>query len=198
MNTKTNRNRREFMRLLARGSAAGVLGSVGQMTLMNEALAAAPDFSGEGYKAMVCIFFKGGNDSFNMFIPTTSSAHSIYHNIRTDLAVKNIDLGLASAFVNGNLGKGVANPYHVNGTQESAYTKGLYNLSAKGLDLGVNAVMPEMAQLITDNKLSIVANVGNLVKTVTRAEIKSKTADLPLFLFAHDHQQREMQTGSGR
>lgn len=195
MTNVTNRNRREFMKLLARGSAAGVLGSVGQMTLMNEAVAAAPDFSGEGYKAMVCIFLKGGNDSFNMFIPTMSSAHNTYRRIRTDLAVNNNDLRLASAFVDGTLGGGAANPYNVNGTQERAYTKGLYDLSAKGLALGVNGVMPEMAQLITDNKLSIVANVGNLVKPVTRAEIKAKTADLPLFLFAHDHQQREMQTG---
>jgi len=195
MNNKTNRNRREFMKLLARGSAAGVLGSVGQMTLMNEAVAAAPDFSGEGYKAMVCIFFKGGNDSFNMFIPTTSAGHATYSGIRTDLAVNNIDLGLASAFANGSLGKGTANPYNVNGTEQRAYTKGVYDLSAKGLGLGVNGVMPEMAQLITDNKLSIVANVGNLVKPVTREEIRAKTADLPLFLFAHDHQQREMQTG---
>ena len=90
MTNKTNQNsRREFMKLLARGSAAGVLGSVGQMTLMNEAVAAAPDFSGEGYKAMVCIFFKGGNDSFNMFVPTGSSAHNTYRGIRTDLAVNN-------------------------------------------------------------------------------------------------------------
>ena len=94
MNNKTNQNRREFMKLLARGSAAGVLGSVGQMTLMNEAMAATPDFSGEGYKAMVCIFFKGGNDGFNMFIPTGSAAHKTYSDIRKDLTVKNQDLGL--------------------------------------------------------------------------------------------------------
>ena len=55
MSNKNNINRRQFMKLLASGSAAGALGSLGQMALMSEAVAAAPGFS--DYKAMVCVFF---------------------------------------------------------------------------------------------------------------------------------------------
>lgn len=197
-NNNKKLDRRDFMKLLAKGSAAGALGSVGQLTLMNEAVAASPSFS--GYKAMVCVFFAGGNDSFNMFIPSDSSSHANYKSIRGGLAIENNDLGLASIASNlhgGTLGKGAANPYNVDLRQETAYSKGFYDLSAKGIDLGVNGVMPELAQLITENKASIVANVGNLVSPVTRTEIQSKTANLPLFLFAHDHQQRALQTGQG-
>ena len=68
---------------------------------------------------------------------------------------------------------------------------------AKGINLGVNGVMPELAQLISENKASVIANVGNLVSPVTREQIKNRTANLPLFLFAHDHQQRALQTGQG-
>ena len=195
MTNKKNINRREFMKLLARGSAAGALGSIGQLSLMNEAVAAAPNFT--GYKAMVCVFLFGGNDSFNMIIPSEQSAHDNYKSIRGDLAVERTNLDLSSLADNGTLGKGAANPYNVDLTQQSAYTKGLYDLSSKGFDLGINAVMPELAQLIIDDKASVIANIGNLVSRVTRDQIKAKSANLPLFLFAHDHQQRALQTGQG-
>ena len=198
MINKKNLDRREFMKLLAKGSAAGALGSLGQMALMNEAVAAAPGFA--DYKALVCVFFHGGNDSFNMLIPSEASEHANYKSIRGGLAVENNDLNLASIASNlhsGTLGKGAANPYNVNSNQQRAYTKGIYDLSSKGINLGVNGVMPEFAQLITENKVSVIANVGNLVSPVTRTQVKNGTANLPLFLFAHDHQQRALQTGNG-
>ena len=190
-----NVKRRDFMKLLASGGATAALSSVGQLAVMSEASAAAPGFS--GYKALVCVFFLGGNDGFNMLIPKDTT-HADYQAIRAALAVKKNDLGLSSistAMHNGTMGTGAANPYNVNQTQAKAYTKGFYDLSSKGINLGVNGVMPEFAQLIHDNKLSVVANCGNMVAPVTKQQIKDKTGNLPLFLFAHNHQQRELQTG---
>jgi uncharacterized protein (DUF1501 family) len=195
-----NLKRRDFMKLLAGGSAASALASVGSLAMMSEASAeglggTGPEFS--GYKALVCVFFLGGNDGFNMLIPSDAS-HEDYAAIRAALAVKKNDLGLSSissSLKNGTLGAGSANPYNVDGRQESAYTKGFYDLNHKGVKLGVNALMPEFAQLFTDDKLSIIANSGNMVAPVTKQQIKDKTANLPLFLFAHNHQQRALQTG---
>lgn len=197
MKNNKRHDRREFLKLLAKGSTAGILGSMGHMALINQALAASPNFVGgdEEYKAMVCVFLKGGNDSLNMFIPTDTNAHNTYNTIRGDLTVKNTDLDLSNNFINSRLAKGTGNPYHVDGTPQSAYTKGLYDLSSQGIGLGINGLMPEFAQLVSTNKASIIANMGNLVTPVTRSEIQNKTANLPLFLFAHNHQQREMQTG---
>jgi uncharacterized protein (DUF1501 family) len=100
---------------------------------------------------------------------------------------------------NGTMGSGAANLYEDGGSRAKAYTKGFYDLSSKGINLGVNGVMPEFAQLIQDNKLSVIANCGNMVAPVTRQEIKDGTAKLalklPVFLFAHNHQQRQLQTG---
>ena len=196
---KNNVKRRDFMKLLASGGAATALSSVGQLAVMSEAGAAAPGFS--GYKALVCVFFLGGNDGFNMLIPKDAT-HADYQAIRAALAVQKNDLGLSSisaAMHSGTMGTGAANPYNVNLTQAKAYTKGYYDLSSKGINLGVNGVMPEFAQLIHDNKLSVIANCGNMVAPVTRQEIKDGTAKLalklPIFLFAHNHQQRELQTG---
>lgn len=185
-------NRRDFMKLLLGSSA---LGAIGQLELMATAAASAPAFG--DYKALVCLFFKGGNDSFNMLVPNGSHAskgYDAYHAIRGSLAVSNMVLSIPN-LNNGNLGVGSGNPYNVNGTEASAYLKGLYSLSAQGMDLGVNGVMPELAQLMADHKASVIANVGTLVRPVSRAEILANSAELPVFLFAHNHQQRILQTG---
>lgn len=185
-NTKSF-NRRDFIRALVGASATGALGSMGQLTLMREAAAAAPTFT--DYKAMVCIFLYGGNDSFNMFIPNgadNKKGYSNYQSIRGNLAV-----------ANNALNENSINDYHVDGTHESAYLKGLYSLASEGIDLGINGVMPEVAQLVKAKKASIIGNVGNLVSPVTRSQVQADTANLPLFLFAHNHQQRALQTGQG-
>lgn len=54
--------------------------------------------------------------------------------------------------------------------------------------------MPEMADLYQKGKLSIISNVGTLVRPTTKAQIEDGTAQLPVFLFAHNHQQRAIQT----
>jgi len=195
MSNNTLKQRRDFLKTLLAGGATGALGSVGQLALMGEAMAATPAFS--DYKAMVCVFLYGGNDSFNMIIPTGSDSktgYDAYAESRGELSVANNAL----SFGDGNLGQGAANPYYAGGSDAAAYLKGHYPmLQSNGFDLGVNGVMPELAQMLSQNKASVVSNVGNLVERVTRAEIQAETARLPLFLFAHNHQQRALQTGQG-
>jgi uncharacterized protein (DUF1501 family) len=178
-----------------KGGAMGALGSIGQLSLVNQATATDPGFS--DYKAMVCVFFLGGNDGFNMLIPNDAS-HANYASVRGKLGVNNQDLNLSSissALHNGILGQGVNNPYNVDHTHTSAYTKGFYNLPNNEFNMGIHGLMPELAQLIADKKASIIANVGNMVEPVTKQQITNATANLPLFLFAHNHQQRALQTG---
>lgn len=196
-------SRRDALKAMLGASATSALGSLGQLSLISNAMAAtSPNFG--DYKALVCVFLYGGNDSFNMLLPTDSGGYSTYSGIRGDLAVSNTDLGLAAVsstggdLNTGTLSTGVGNPYNVNKKEATAYRKGVYGLKdTLGVELGVNGVMPELAQLITDKRASVVANLGNLVRPVTRDQIINKTADLPLHLFAHNHQQRALQTGQG-
>ena len=58
-------SRRSLLRLATMAGAA----SLGQ----RNALAQAPD-----YRALVCIFFSGGNDGHNMVIPQTASQYNQY------------------------------------------------------------------------------------------------------------------------
>jgi uncharacterized protein (DUF1501 family) len=195
-------HRRDFLKRASAMGGLGLLGSLGQLSTMRPCQAAAPAFS--DYKALVCIFLYGGNDSLNMLIPYASApgkGYSDYSSVRSDLAVDDRDLDLSSVssgntdLNRGTLGSGSANPYNVNHNHTSAYTRGLYPLNDKGIDLAVNGLMPELAQLIVDNRVSVIANTGTLVEPVSRADILARTAALPQFLFAHDHQQRELQTG---
>ena len=196
MNNIKNLNRRQFLKLLARGGTAGALGTIGGVSFLKEAVADTPDFS--DYKALVCIYCDGGNDSFNMLLPTQAQRYANYRDGRASIAVSDTDLNLAAVSTdikNGTLGKGSANPYNVNLKEDTAYLKGYYDLSAKGINLGVNGVMPELAQLITDNKATIIANTGTLIEPTTRSSILNKSANLPVFLFAHNHQRRILETG---
>ena len=85
--------RRDFIRLsccsAATLSALTGLGRFGMMT----ALAAAPTCT--PYKALVCIFLFGGNDSNNLIVPNTSAGYQLYSAGRggtTGLALAQTDL----------------------------------------------------------------------------------------------------------
>ncbi len=44
------------------------------------------------YKALVCVMLGGGNDSFNMLIPTNQTQYDTYANVRTNLAIPQADI----------------------------------------------------------------------------------------------------------
>ncbi|MBB5711485.1 DUF1501 domain-containing protein [Sphingomonas xinjiangensis] len=72
-------SRREFMRLTAGAGALAAFGQLGRTTAM-----AAPSGS---YRAMVGIFLFGGNDGWNMVIPT-DARHATYLSSRGSVGIK--------------------------------------------------------------------------------------------------------------
>lgn len=44
------------------------------------------------YKALVCLSMSGGNDSYNMLVPTSSNEYSAYSRVRSNLALRSSDL----------------------------------------------------------------------------------------------------------
>jgi len=78
-------------RFLGQASCAGVSSLPILNTLVNLRMAenlatAAAPAAGE-YRALVCLFFAGGNDSFNMLVPREASAYATYQSSRSDLAL---------------------------------------------------------------------------------------------------------------
>jgi len=147
------------------------------------------------YKALVVIYHGGGNDGINMFIPSgndTLKGYSNYAKIRDTIRVKDTPLELPLNN-NNNLDLSGGNPYSSNDNLMESYTNGFYKHT--GLDLATNPLMPEIAHLVNQNKIAIVANAGNLIEPATKAEFKAQTKSLPPFLYAHNHQTKLMMNG---
>ena len=180
--------RRDFLKFLTTISAYGILPS--------ELFA---DNSND-YKALVIVLLHGGNDSVNMFIPTSNdnkSGFNAYSKARGILAIKQnlLDLPLDS---NGNLileGED-KNPYYDSGTITKSYTKGFYNSGINGV--GINPLMPELAALSNQGKVAIVANMGTLHEPSTKSDILAKKVKLPIYLYSHNSQRALFYTGNSQ
>jgi uncharacterized protein (DUF1501 family) len=160
------------------------------------------------YKAIVIVQLGGGNDAFNTFVPTKPTQHTDYKDKRKRIAIENIDLlddatyekdangyyAPSSKSHNPYMATAPANPSETdpNDNLEASYRKGVYKVPNSSL--GINAMMPEIAALYEKGLLSIVSNIGPLVEPTTKTTVANGTANLPLFLFAHDHQKRALDT----
>ncbi len=181
--------RRDFLKL------TGLTG-VGLYTFPQELL--AEDSSDSDYKAIVVILLHGGNDSINMFIPSGEDEKKGYNNyasIRTSLKVSDVDLSDTLTITEGKLsiGSGNENPYYQNGTISNAYTKGFYKHA--GLDLATHGLMPELAHLVNQGKVAIIANTGTLIEPATKSQLLEKTKQIPPYLFSHNSQRQLWFTG---
>jgi uncharacterized protein (DUF1501 family) len=162
------RSRRDFMRYGARTiatlGAAAAFGEAGK-------LAAQTGFS--DYKALVCIFLFGGNDSNNMLIPNETGAlandpqfgYTTYANVRQNLAIPQASL------------------------------VSIHD-SASGHAFGLHPSFAPLGALYNSGRLTLLANAGTLVKPTTQGQIQQNTATLPVNLFSHSDQQTEWQNGA--
>lgn len=155
-------SRRNF---LAAGSAsAAAMGSLAPQFSIAQSLQKVPLKSNN--KVLVYIMLDGGNDSFNMLVPTSASHYAQYSSTRDNLAVPLADL------------------LSLNGFSDS-----------EGRSFGVHKAMSEVQSLFNNKKLSFVANVGPLVEPVDRAGMQAGTAKLPLGLLSHSDQFKHWLTG---
>ena len=86
-------SRRDFLRIsggCAALTSTSFLSTLLNLNLTRSAIASVGEFS--DYKAMVCIFLHGGNDSFNMLTPYEQLEYDDYLTARTDLALLRTDL----------------------------------------------------------------------------------------------------------
>lgn len=81
--------RRDFLKFsgsCAALSSAPLLSTLLGLQMTKAAVAAAHNYS--GYKALVCVFLSGGNDSFNMLVPREIGEYNEYATIRSNLALQ--------------------------------------------------------------------------------------------------------------
>ncbi|MFO1491130.1 MAG: DUF1501 domain-containing protein, partial [Kiritimatiellia bacterium] len=154
-------------RFLGQASCSAVTAVPVMNTLLNLSMAgrvAAAEPNQNEYRALVCVFLSGGNDSFNMLVPRGNSEYAEYATVRSGLALAQNSL-LAINPVN--------NP---------------------GRALGLHPSMPELRDLFEQGHASFVANVGTLIEPVTKAEYAALSKALPLGLYSHSDQIEQWQT----
>lgn len=124
------------------------------------------------YKALVCIFLSGGNDSNNMVIPMDGTGFSDYSatGVRNNIA----------------LTQGQALPIALANAQ-GAYASNQF---------GLHPSLIELQALFNTGKLAVAANVGPLVRPTTRTQYLNRSVQLPTNLFSHSDQQNEWQTSA--
>ncbi len=82
----TKYQRRDFLRQVGGAFAAGgAFATLGQLGMMRQALADGD--AANDYRALVCIYLAGGNDSFNLFVPTDTDRYQQYSDLRDNLAI---------------------------------------------------------------------------------------------------------------
>ena len=167
------RTRREFFRQAA-CAAVGTLAlksTIRDLRLINAAMAAQGPVS--GYKALVCLFLSGGNDSNNWIVPTDST-YADYSSIRGNLALPQSSLLPMRTGPNGG---------------DPAY------VDADGHSYGFHPTCQELQTLFGEDKLAAIFNVGTLVRPITRAQyLANATGSRPPQLFSHSDQVTQWQT----
>jgi uncharacterized protein (DUF1501 family) len=152
--------RRSFLRSAC--TAVGLTSLASTVFDLRRIAAAAP-LAGD-YKALVCVFLYGGNDSNNVLVPRGAD-YAAYAAARGGLA-----LGQASLLPITPLSGG------------------------GGRQWGLHPSLTGLRNLFNQQRLALVANVGPLVAPVTRAEYLAGTAALPPQLFSHSDQTVHWQT----
>ncbi|NQY97754.1 MAG: DUF1501 domain-containing protein [Henriciella sp.] len=157
--------------MLAGLGTAGFASSLGGLTSLGMNKAWAADTS--GYKAIICIFLKGGMDGADTIIPYDQTSYNQLQGIRNGL------------FGTYNVGSGTS-------TRNRANLLQLNPDNAASFGGRQYAMPPELAPLHTlfeAGELAVVGNVGPLIEPTTRAQIDNNTAILPKRLFSHNDQQ---------
>ena len=165
-------NRRRFLSNAncAALSSVGILNTIANLKMIGNA-AAGPIGGPSDYRALVCLFLHGGNDSYNMLVPTDPAEYANYAAVRTNLALPAPTAGMVA---------GELLPLAVGNTP--------------GRSFGLHPAMPEMRNLFDAGKAAFIANVGTLVEPTTITQYKNGSVALPRSLFSHNDQQREWQT----
>jgi uncharacterized protein (DUF1501 family) len=184
MTTINNASRRLFLRQAGAFSTLGVAGA--PLALNLAAIGSAAAQAASDYKALVCLFMFGGNDSINMVLPTDATSFANYTTLRNQ-APDSIAL-LAAGTPRGGNG---TTPTALGGVLPVAPTRN------QGRSFALHPTMTGLqAMFDTDKRLAILPNVGPLIMPTTKQQYGTSSHPKPRSLFSHNDQQNTWQSFS--
>jgi uncharacterized protein (DUF1501 family) len=142
---------------LAQGAAPLAMSLAGLSALASQSAHAA-DVS-TGYRALVCLFMSGGNDSHNWVVPIESGEYAQYAAVRRELTWNAAQLQPITSTTQGS-----------------------------GRRFGMPLELAPLRDLYEGGRAAIIANIGTLERPVTKAEYQNGVG-LPSKLFSHNDQQ---------
>lgn len=157
----------------------GLLSTLLNLRMANSAVAQTLE-PGEDYRALVCLFFAGGMDSYNLLVPYDAAAHAVYATTRGGIydAVNNAD-GLA--LPRESIRQLVA-------AASDPFAMGLHP------ECGDHGGLAGLQSLYGAGRVAFVANIGTLAERVTKAGYNASTARLPRSLYSHSDQVQQWHT----
>jgi uncharacterized protein (DUF1501 family) len=158
-------NRREFLKKTGAGAAAAATFAAYPGAAFSQIIGTAAPFS--DYKALVCVFLFGGNDSYNMLVPRSNAEYNVYAASRQNMALAQSDLL-------------PINP-----------------LTPDGADYGLHPAMTNLLALFESNRAAFVNNVGPLIEPTTKDQFLNQSVLLPPQLFSHNDQQDQWSSLKG-
>ncbi len=161
-------SRREFLRHASLMSAAGSIAAPFALNLFTMNVAAASTLTSD-YKALVCLFFAGGNDHNNTVIATDASSWNGY------LAARNIGGGSTIAL-----------------PQTSLLPINPQTSKVDSIGIRAFALHPSMApmqSLFNSGRAAVIANVGTLtMPIIDKVDYRNNSYKRPINLFSHSDQ----------
>lgn len=135
--------RRQFLKwgLGAALGSSSLTATLGSLSALGTASALAA--GGPGYRALVCVYLYGGNDAFNLLIPTDSSGYNAYQQARVRLAIPQASLLPISP------------------------------KTADGHSYGLHPSVPALQALFASGKLAFMGNVGTLLAPTLKADYQA-------------------------
>ena len=106
------------------------------------------------YKALVCVFLHGGNDAYNMVVPTSAAEYATYHAARPALALKD----------------GEILPLPIQSENQVA--------------LGLHHAMADLMPYFEQGQASVLLNTGQLLAPTTRTALQAGLVQTPDFLMS--------------
>lgn len=159
-------SRREFFRQSS-CAALGTLASanmIRDLRIVNSAAVLSAPADSE-YKALVCIFLSGGNDSNNLVIPTIQAEYDNYAAIRGSVLA--IPQGSVLPITPSNF---------------------------DGHNYGLHPIATGLQSLFASGKCALLFNAGTLAYPITATQYKNKSIPVPPQLFSHSDQVQQWQT----
>ncbi len=171
-------SRRAFLR---RSAQLALSGTALPFALNLAAIGEAAAFDATDYKALVCVFFYGGNDYANTVVAYDDASYNQYSTIR-----------------GGSVGQGAGGI----ALSKASLAATLLNPAAAlpgGRQYALHPAMTGLSNLFNTGKAAVQLNVGPLVVPLTKAQYTSSDRvnyPLPPKLFSHNDQQSIWQSSS--